>query len=235
VRPIIPIEARYSPLSIQSGLGGDKPAQVFSYLPDAFSPLNVITVLVTCATSFPFTVEDVADISADRPPQVHRLRDGPKPVAPHRMEEIDLQVQARKAFSFAQARRVRRTNRGIGDIAENAPVHRPHRIRMPRKIRDDFDRRTALARINQIEPQSPGNGWWILKSRTEIHDCLLTSGIRKPVSFRMRKHSPYSTPVRTPVRFRSDLHLSVRFENEHRSAVADNVISATTIAVAFIS
>jgi hypothetical protein len=84
---------------------------------------------------------------------------------------------------------VRCTNRGIGDIAKNTPVHRPHRIRMPLKIRDNLDRRVALARVNHVETQSPGNGWWILKSRIKVHDCFLASGDCKPVSFRLRKNS----------------------------------------------
>src|SRR5579863_3769152 len=55
---------------------------------------------------------------------------------------------------------------------------------MPLKIRDNLDRRVALAGVNHVETQSPGNGWWILKSRIKIHDCSLASGNCKPVPFK---------------------------------------------------
>src|SRR5262245_52096845 len=63
------------------------------------------------------TAEDVANISADGFSHMYGSGDCTKPVVPHRAEEIDLQIEAGKAFSLTQARGVSCSNRSIRDVA----------------------------------------------------------------------------------------------------------------------
>jgi hypothetical protein len=98
---------------------------------------------------------------------MHGFGDCPKPVVPHGTKEIDLQIQRRQSFPIGQACRVRCANRRVCHIAQNAAVDRPHRVPVSRHICSDFDGRDAIARVDEIETQSSGDGRRVVKSRTE--------------------------------------------------------------------
>src|SRR6266446_2057911 len=101
--------------------------------------------------------KNVADVSTNLSPYIHRFGDRATPAIPDRTKEVDLQIDAGEAFVLIQGSRMRRSDRGISDVAQHAAVDRTHRIGMLLGVRNKFHRRSSGTNFDQLKTEGFGD------------------------------------------------------------------------------
>src|SRR5207244_3910914 len=116
----------------------------------------------------------VGDVTLDKTERFSALDDPPgrpKLCGPHGLQEIDLQLDGRKGLALRQRAGVGDPHGGIGDVAKDASVQRPHRIRMlpPRR---QLDHRLAGRDCVQGEADKGRDRGWRTLAIHQLLECI---------------------------------------------------------------
>src|SRR6266481_3665123 len=132
--------------------------------------------------------KNVADVSTNLSPYIHRFGNCANPTIPDRTKEVDLQIDAGEAFVLVQGGRVGRSDRGISDVAQHATVDRAHRIGMLVGVRNNLYRRNPWTNFDQLKAEGFGDCGRIDETRFGCGSIAVSSNKFEKLKIRQFAH-----------------------------------------------